>query len=289
MKNTATAFLLPLFVGLCLSSCDKVNDPYNTSGPVGGGDTTVVKVRKVLLEDYTGHRCGNCPPAAVTAQTLKTTYGEKLVVMTIHAGFFAEPKAAPYGYDFRNTVSDDYDNFFVDGAPNPLGMVNRREYPANNHIKDFGEWGTLVGAALSEAPDAHIEITNLYNTTSRQLSTKVRTEFLNPLTGDYKLAVLLVEDSIVKPQKFYYPAPGKDSLTYVHHHVLRDAISNDSWGDLIATGSVAAGDTVSVSLSYDLPLNFKGLVPRENHCYVVAYVYNATTYEVIQVEEKKIK
>src|SRR5687768_4725486 len=98
MKRFFKLILCLIVYSIYLSSCDKVKDPYSTTLD-GGGDTTatVVKVRKVLLEEYTGHRCGNCPPAAVTAQTLKSTYGERLVVMTVHAGFFAEPKASPYG------------------------------------------------------------------------------------------------------------------------------------------------------------------------------------------------
>ena len=55
------------------------------------------------------------------------------------------------------------------------------------------------------------------------------------------------------------------------------------------TGLVAAGDTAVKTFQYTLPANFKGKIPQEKYCYVVAYVYDASTYEIIQVEEKKIK
>lgn len=276
---------------LFLSSCDKVKDPYSTNTG-GGEDTTVIKVRKVLLEDYTGHTCGNCPEAALTAQTIKSTYGDRLVVVGVHAGFYANPAAAPYGYDFRTAVGTDYDNFFDVGlAGNPNGMVNRIGYPGNTHIKSHGTWGGIVSTLMAEAPAAYIKITNSYN--AGVLNTTVRSEFLNFMSGTYKLVVVLTEDSIVKPQVDYSKPPGQqDVLNYVHRHVLRSAISSTSWGDVIATGSVAAGDTAVNTFQYTLPATFpstNGIVPDVDHCYVVAFIYDAATYEVIQVEEKKIK
>lgn len=285
-------FLFSLLSAAVLFSCDKVEDPYNVT--TGGGDTTVTKVRKVLLEDYTGHKCGNCPEAALTAHTIKATWGERLVVIGVHSGFFAKPLAAPYDYDFRTVPGTDYDLFFGNGvAGNPNGLVNRMDYPTSTHIKSHSNWGTIVDGLMAEEPEAYIEISNSYNTSTRVLNTTVHTEFLKLLTGDYKLIVLLTEDNIVKPQLDYSKPSGQQNvLDYVHHHALRAAISSSSWGDMIATGGVAAGDTVVNTFSYTLPATFpatNGIAPDPDHCYVVAFIYDAATYEVIQVEEKKIK
>ena len=45
-----------------LYSCDVIEGDYMTSGTTNLGDTTSV-VKKVLIEDFTGHRCPNCPSA----------------------------------------------------------------------------------------------------------------------------------------------------------------------------------------------------------------------------------
>ena len=71
----------------------------------------------------------------------------------------------------------------------------------------------------------------------------------------------------------------------MHRHVLRDGITSTIWGDALTI----AGDTAVNAYNYTLPPTFKGLAPNENLCYVVAYIYDAATYEVIQAEEKKIK
>ena len=74
-------------------SCDIAEEPYLVpvdtlgNGPGGPSDG----IRKILLEDYTGHKCPNCPEAAVEAHNLKLAYGDSLVIMAVHAGVFAEP------------------------------------------------------------------------------------------------------------------------------------------------------------------------------------------------------
>jgi len=260
--------------------------PYINGGN-GSVDTSGTKVRKLLLEEFTGHTCANCPPGAQTIHTLQNTYPDRIISVAIHAGNFAWPTAPTYTANFQCNEADDYFNFFsIDH--NPVGMVNRRDYPLS-HMKEVGEWGTLVDSILVKAPDAVLQITNNYNSGSRQLTSTVRCEFLNSLNGTYKLVLLLTEDSIVSPQKDASLPPPNDDLTYTHRHMLRDAISSTSWGDSLATGFIAAGDTFVKIYNYTLPAIFNNTIPDENHCYVVAYIYNAANYEVMQAEEKKIK
>lgn len=278
-------FFFVVFIAVIFSSCDKVKNPY-------GVKTTVVtpsgKVRKVLLEDYTGHLCPNCPAAAQTAQTIKGIYGRRLVIMSVHAGNFSVPGVTPYTYDFRTSVGDAYYNFFIPSYF-PIGMVNRMGFPVTQQWKDYSNWGTIVDSLMAKAPDADIQITNTYTTSSRLLNTIVSCKFLNLLTsGTYKLVVLLTEDSIQNAQKDKNLIP-PDNLTYYHRDVLRDVITTTAWGDSIATGPIAAGDSIVKTYQYTLPATFKGMAPVASQCYLVAYVYNASTYQIIQVEEEKIQ
>lgn len=274
-----------VIAALAFQSCDYVEVPQQSvQGPTPGDSDEVV--RKVLLEDYTGHTCGNCPEAAIVAQNAINTYGEQVVVLSVHAGFFAEPSSAPYAADYRTATGDTYDAFFgISAVGNPNGMVNRMDYATSSHIKGHGSWLTLIGGIVTQAPDIDISITNTYDNITKQLSTSVETEFLNTMSGTYKLVVLLAEDSIVSAQKDYSQSPS-NVLNYVHRHMLRDAV-NSTWGDQVGTGTISAGTIDSQNYVYN------GLTANPtwnpDHCYVVAYVYDAATYEVIQVEEKKVK
>ncbi|MFA5783227.1 MAG: hypothetical protein WC868_13255, partial [Bacteroidales bacterium] len=103
-------FLCVVLNSIFLFSCDKINPPYieNTTNN-NTGDT----VKKVLLEEFTGHQCPNCPQGAIIAQQLKAIYGEKLILISIHAGDFAEPGTGEFAYDFRSSTGNDINSFFT--------------------------------------------------------------------------------------------------------------------------------------------------------------------------------
>jgi hypothetical protein len=42
--------------------------------------------RNVLLEDYTGHRCNNCPAAATIAKNIEAANPNRVFIMSVHAG-----------------------------------------------------------------------------------------------------------------------------------------------------------------------------------------------------------
>ena len=92
------AILLCAFV-----SCDKIEGPYIT--PDESVETNVEfpdidpnnVFRKVLIEEYTGHRCTNCPDGHRELASLHERYGDTLVAIGIHAGTFALPAAAASG------------------------------------------------------------------------------------------------------------------------------------------------------------------------------------------------
>ena len=118
MKAILRTWLL-IFAVIAWQACDKVSAPYKE---VVIHDTGA---RKVLVEDYTGAKCGNCPRASKEIYNLKAVYGDNLIIMAIHAGGFAEPY--PYGMlpanptffatDFRTPEGTNLDtDFGISGA-----------------------------------------------------------------------------------------------------------------------------------------------------------------------------
>jgi hypothetical protein len=275
--------ILAAFI-LSVLGCDYVNKP-TSGGPTKTTlvDSTIIP-RKVLVEDYTGHECGNCPAAAIKAQALEDQYHSNIVVLAVHAGFFAQPAAAPFTDDFRNTAGNDWDGFFgIGAAGNPNGMINRKDFPTGTHIKGYNSWATETAPYINTPADAQIKITPTYNAAARTLNVSVKTKYLKALSNNYKLSVVLMEDSILGTQKDYTQNPAIVN-NYLFRHMLRGSI-NGSWGEALNAAPVAAKDSVIKTYS-----TF-AVDPTYNdvHLYVVAFVYNAATYEVIQAEEIKIR
>ena len=303
-KITRPFSLLLLSVTIFFISCDNINTPVQPKIAVNSGEecpdeifsSNSNPIRKILVEDYTGHTCGNCPAAALIIQnSILPVHADQVIPIAVHAGAtFAKPLSAPYASDFRTSAGDNYDSFFgISALGNPNGMINRIHYNSSSktHVKSKEKWVALCDSLTQVDPVADIQIKNVYDNSTQKVCIHIETTFLTNLNGKYNLVVLLVQDSIVDAQKNYTASP-TDVLNYTHRHVLRDPINGaDGNGEEIIgdTTNIINGKTVYKKYQYEIAASYKNIACDINQCYVVAFVYNTSTYEVIQAEEKKIK
>lgn len=292
MKKISFKIIIVVLTIAFFIKCDFVHNANPVLEPSATINLDTTKVyRKILIEDYTGHKCGNCPRAADTLNYLHHKYGDKIVSLAVHAGGFATVNPN-YPTDLRSTSGNDYDNAFgFATAGNPNGLVNREGYlptDAIDFIKAYPVWESTALTYFPKLADFKIEIKNTFNTNNNVLNTDVTIKALSNLNGNYKLVILLSEDSIIGEQLDYEKPVGSQKITdYVFNHVLRGAI-NSTWGDDVFTTEVVKNNSVSKSYSYVLNTSYKS-----NHCHVIAYIYDAdlnspTYYEVLQVEEKQL-
>ncbi|MBL7922941.1 MAG: Omp28 family outer membrane lipoprotein [Bacteroidia bacterium] len=277
MKNLKQYLLLFSYL-FVVSACDEIDGPYG--GSSGNVIPTDSVVRKVLIEDFTGHTCQACPNAHRKASDLLNTYGERLVVIAVHADFWADPypPTAPYfTYDFRTPLATQIaTDFGVIGQPFPKGMVNRMLNPGTNdpQILDWAAWAPKLSEWYALPADAGLEITPTYDAGSRTITAEVDVKVVDNLVNPAKLAVYFIEDSIIQWQK-----DGTSNVqNYVHNHVLRGSL-NGAYGEDL--GTLNAGDEISKTYSNSLVPN--DAVPEKIK--LVAILSDAVTKEVIQVEE----
>ena len=272
--------------------CDKIEQPYKESGN-STSDTTACPlptfdvqpiVKKVLLEEFTGHTCGNCPASHDISSSLKQMYGNRLILIAVHTGSFALPKNyadGSFAYDFRSPCGEELNNSFGnDAAGLPNGMIDRKKVNGNEIIRPSA-WGTEIQKSLGNAPLAGLQIINNYEASSGKLCTAVQTAFTNAIQGTYQLMIYLTEDSIINWQKDYRKNP-ENIPDYVHRHVLRQSI-NGTFGETIARGQLLKGHNAKRSYKIQLKSTFNPL-----KCSIIAILKDSTTSEIIQVEEEKI-
>jgi hypothetical protein len=280
MKIFRILFLIPVIALAFNQACDIVEEPYlvpiDTIGDEGTSDT----IRKILLEDYTGHKCPNCPEAAEEAHNLKLLYGDQLVILTIHAGYYSTPDATGnFTYDFRTAVGGQVHDYYGFQFY-PTGLVNRKEYNGNL-IMIKAQWGNAVNALIDLPKQVDIDIVRNYNPTSRELTVTTGTEFLEALDGTYYICVFITESLIIKPQQ----SETGVIQDYEHNHVLRTSM-NGTWGDL--TGGEGTGETGKVfSNQYSITLDDEWV---SENCGIIVFVYDndSPTREVLQVEEMEV-
>ncbi len=281
MRKTLQSLIL--LIPAVLFSCDYVDEPIDPNAGNGGGGGEGI-TRKVLLEDMTGHTCNNCPGAARIAEDLQDIYGEDLVVVGVHCGGFSAP-VAPIGdgyfdTDFRTPDGIIYQQTFQVSFF-PAGLVSRSIFNGSRIVSE-GSWSTAVADIIGQPSPFELWFNDL-DVGANSVSAEIKLHFAEAVEGDHNLVVYLTEDRVVDWQVDSEASP-TDVPDYEHRHVLR-ANLNGTWGVPVITGSVAAGDTVTLNYS-----NFT-LDPAWNaaNCALVAYVYDVTTDEVMQAEERKFQ
>ncbi len=280
------------------SACDKVDDPYQHLTEIdtaGTGDIdssllffsssdTSVLVRKVLVEEYTGIKCGNCPDMArVLKDILDTSDQVILVAIQADCSQLSHPDDK-HPIDLRGPESSVYCNEISNGDVIPYSLVN---FKADAGKVSTGEVAEGISDLLKDnawlTPRLDLDITTSYYPQNRVLSIDNKVQVLN---GGYsgKIGVIsyLVENGIIAPQTDYRYRDDPDRLnkTYKHDHTLRKAIPS-AWGTELGE-NLANAEVVSEFSQYQIPDEFVA-----ENCEVVSLVYDIDTREVLQVDVVK--
>ncbi|MGD1844317.1 MAG: Omp28 family outer membrane lipoprotein [Salibacteraceae bacterium] len=283
MKRFFLFFIAFAFVSLV--GCDDVDYPKRTDteqrtdpGSVGGNVNTTVT--KILIEDFTGPGCQGCPAAAVRAEELKGLNGDQLVVVGIHAGYFASPPGTPHvGFDFSTPDGEEYTKLETPLTEFPSGYVNRRERNGSIILK-FGAWGGFIEDFRFEAPSMSIDLNVSYTDGDRKVDITTTTTALQDIPNATNLVVYLVEDNIESPQTFPNNVTQND---YLQRHVMREVVTN-TWGEPLFTTAATIGESVDKEFNFTIPNDW-----NVDNMTVIAYVRDTDSEVILQVEEVYVK
>ena len=108
--------------------------------------------RIVLLEEFTGKGCTNCPKGSREIENLLTRFPDNLVVVSLHAGFFANPQIFHIGqYDFRTAEGEILYDYLGPNFGYPAGVIDRT--PVNNEMQlSANAWASAISNDIQEAP-----------------------------------------------------------------------------------------------------------------------------------------
>ncbi len=260
--------ILSVLCLLALASCDDVpiNERLTYVEPPEVG-------RAVLIEDFTGQYCVNCPRATEEIERLVEQYGDSVVIaVAIHSGPFSKQKGTPS--PLYTELGDMYFNKWGLSAQ-PVGLVDRI---FGGMALSFTDWGGGVNYELTQSPTPKAPVafvtSSTINDETRQASVEVQTIGLDSTKVSGNLQVWLVEDSI---DNFQLMPDGSTQEHYNHMHVLRASV-NGPWGESL---NVNRGDVVTKS--YNITLD-PAWAPK--HCSIVTFLYDESG--VRQVSKTKL-
>ena len=212
--------LLPLLALLLLVGCDAVERPDRWRED----PAPIVPRRNVLLVDFTGQRCSNCPAAADLLHSLTAgPAGSRIIAVSVHGGALAlSTDASPRGLagpDARRLTDEARVNSWPQGTVDrPVGGTLLRPSAWNAALAEHLALAADADAAAQQSlvADAHVALA------TRTLSYTLRPRHLTDAAGqadaETYLHLWLVEDSITAPQTL---ADGTERADYLHRHVLR--------------------------------------------------------------------
>lgn len=289
MKRIYLLLIAALIFSAGIYGCDIVDSDYRdgdiTIDPPKEGDT----IQRILLEDFTGHRCINCPKAQIEARRIHDKYEGRVILLAVHAGETYASPTTEHPYDFRTSVGTELDNYFQ-VSPNglPQGMVNRVPKESRRSLYS-PEWEQQAVEVLNRKPPLAIKLETSYNSTDKEITANVEIEYYEDGKISNHLALYIAEDSIIS----YQHSSPKDIDDYEHNHVLRAAFGNRSWGYPIDSEEIKKGD--KFTFTYKYKINAENSTPGEMYYWrpeklrIIAFVHDhQDTYEILQVTEKKL-
>lgn len=287
-------------------ACDKVDNPIKPAVELdttifpGNWEGTYPEIiwtqnantnRNIMLEDYTGHKCPNCPDAATEAEILESANPGRVFVSSIHAGIggistfqelandcgTVDNLEGKYCTEFYNTESIAYGAEFQSGFGffgNPQGNVNRLAPDGEDMFSLYNQWNPRIAAQLADNDlKINIQVQSNYYPSTNGFFLHTETEFLEDLGSEYNLVVALIENDVVDWQD----VDGTAEEFYHHHNVFRGCIDDLAWGRTISGGTEATNKTY-LDYTYKLPTG-----QDNSDFHLLIYAYDLATYEVMQV------
>ena len=168
-------YALPAIFLLTLYACDEIDEQERfqkvefaaggESGGGGGGEGTGFGAKNVLIEDFTGQRCINCPLATNTISTLQASFGhDRVIPVAIHGGDLT--LAAPTG--LANAIGNTYT------AERGVSSKPKGEVDRTGQLLDQEKWGTTVLERIAMTAHVELGVENIaFDADTRELSFNV--------------------------------------------------------------------------------------------------------------------
>lgn len=219
--------------------------------------------KNVLVEDFTGQTCRNCPDAAVAIHELQDTYGKtKVIAVGLYSGPFGKKRDGTYLPLTTETGDYYYNQTGVESQPSM--NIDRKGLTSDNQVLM-----TRVHEALQGVANVMLQPVCTYDHIQRKGTLTVTAESTEDIAAG-KLQVWLTEDRVVSPQIL---PTGKTDQAYVHDHVFRASVTDRDGCPI----TLQQGKPVSLSFDFDVSEAW------EADCLsVVVFVFNASG--VLQTE-----
>ncbi len=179
--------------------------------------------KNILIEDFTGQTCRNCPETAEVIHQLQQTYGDSAVIAV---GIYSGPFGKRANGALLPLTTQVGDNYYTDTgiSQQPTVLVDRLTTTSDNSVLT-----TIVNSTISNEARALLSANTTYDAATGKAALKVSAESLADVQNA-SINVWIIEDSIVSPQVM---PTGQTNSQYVHNHVFRTNLTTPMAGEAL--------------------------------------------------------
>ncbi len=277
MKLSTRYTILSALALLLMVSCK----PMPESERLIPNEIETTSGRSVLIEDYSGVGCINCPEAAQKITQAAEAHGDKVIIVALHGrnvGSGTKPMEDPK--ELYSPEAATYIERLKGVNSLPIATFNRRPV-ASNGDKPFSDSFTLWPAEMQSCrklPQLY-KIDLQVSESDRKVTTRCTATALESApqgtAPELYLQLWLIEDNIIAPQ--HLKGRAEADANYQHNHIFRQTLNGID------------GEAYQIGESYDKTSTIKREVIVPDHCSVVAILYDHKTGEVYEVTKKPLK
>jgi hypothetical protein len=267
-----------LGIVLCFYSCkevlpdrvviDTIDSTYlisNSSPP---------QTKTVLMEEFTGASCINCPDGHDKLKLLTNQFGSKMAVLGLHSGDLAHP-VEEKDQDLRTIPSTEIASYFGVSSM-PSATIDRKEFGG---LKVIGrlDWQANLESIINNTVKVNVSQRAYTDPNSNNYVLELTIELLEDISDNLTFSIALTEDKIFVSQK----NGSVVEENYEQKNVLRSMYTN-SLGTALKK---ASGKT-----NYEKGRVFKKILRLDkldakwntNNMHIISFVSNESTKEVLQ-------
>lgn len=292
MKQIFVIFSLAFLIASCskdeqavpadnTTSAEKALPPLDITLPVPSTYT-----QKVMLELYSSSYCATCPDALRMYQNYANQYPDRVYGASVH-------DIDPMKISLWNTLdsminitqysSGSFNRLAYNGAP----MIHKTQWSASN----------MMSTALNKTASCGLKISSQLSGTT--LSVNVEAGFAATLTGQYRMTVYLIEDSVTGTASGYNQANyynniassqwyqlGNPIIGYKHNAVVRKVLTSNRGNSVSINNQVLAGSRRTAAFTTSIT----GMNPA--NMFILAFIHKygttPTTQDVLNVQRARL-
>lgn len=216
----------------------------------------------VLVEEYTGQNCINCPTAAAELKKISGSYPKNVITVSMHAARTGQVRE-----ELASEAADAYAAEYDIPGSVPGILINRRNLSGEGkYSQKKALWSSLIRRAVNTKAGYRIDL-SAEQTAGKKFDIKVAAFSLQEKAASAKLGIQLWAVEDIRAEQ---TLPTGKKADYFHHNVLRGAINGNSGADY------------TLGKTYRVQVALPETVKEASNAKIVAFLFDRDTKEVYE-------